>query len=352
MQRVFGRLPDGDDIHAITLRSDAGLCAEVLSYGGILRRLQLPVGGRVLDLVLGLDDLEAYLADTDSLGILVGRFGNRIAGGRAMVDGVVHQLSRNEGPNHLHGGVRGFGRRRWNVAAVAPDHVLLERVSPAGEEGYPGTLRVSAALRVHGCCLELDYRASCDAPTPVNLTHHPYFNLAGDAAVPASAQWLQVPADRWLPVDQALLPSGEIAGVAGTPFDFRTAATLDARRVAGDPQLRNGGGYDHCLVLEDGAPHSAELYSPHSGVAMRMTSPMPAVQLYEGQGLDRGHPGLGRGVCLEPQGFPDAPSHAHFPDAILRPGVEYRHHIVYRFAVPGPGADWSAVRDALDRTPC
>jgi aldose 1-epimerase len=196
--------------------------------------------------------------------------------------------------------------------------------------------------------LQLTLRARSDAATPLNLTHHPYFNLAGDASIPAAAQVLHVPADRYLPVDDQLIPTGEIATVAGTPFDFRVPATLEQRRMADHPQLRIGGGFDHCLVLADGRHCSAELYSPHSGIAMRLRSSAPAVQLYEGHGLDRSHPELGRGVCLEPQGFPDAPNRPQFPSTILRPGEVYEQRIVYQFALPGAGADWSAVQAALD----
>ncbi|WP_434028921.1 aldose epimerase family protein [[Pseudomonas] boreopolis] len=350
MQRPFGTMPDGTDVHAIALENDHGLRAEVLTYGGILRRLEVPAGDGHVDVVLGLADLPAYLADHDSLGILVGRFGNRIANGRFVLDGVEHQLSRNEGPNHLHGGVRGFGHRLWEVRERSRERVLLARVSPAGEEGYPGTLEVSAEFRLRGHCLELCYRARTDAPTPVNLTHHPYFNLAGDRLVPVAAQVLRIPAGHYLPVDAALIPTGQIADVHGTPFDFRVPGTLDAKRIAGDPQLARGKGYDHCLVLDPAhAACTAELYSPHSGVAMRLTSPMPAVQLYEGQMLDHSHPELGRGLCLEPQQFPDAPNHAGFPDTILRPGQDYLHRIEYRFGVPGRDAGWDEVVAALDR---
>jgi aldose 1-epimerase len=224
MQADFGRLPDGNDIDAVTLVGDAGLQAEVLTYGGILRRLSLQTDAGQVELVLGLPDLASYLADEDNLGILVGRYGNRIARARFPLDGREHVLSANEGRNHLHGGYRGFGRKVWTVLECGAGRLVLGCRSPAGEEGYPGALEVTATFRVHGSCLELEYAASSDAPTPVNLTHHPYFNLAGDPAVPAARQWLRIPADRYLPVDRELIPSGEIAAVAGTPFDFRDPA--------------------------------------------------------------------------------------------------------------------------------
>lgn len=347
--RGFGRLDDGTEVHAHRLGSDDGLHAEILDLGGILARLRMPVEGRPVDLVLGLPDARAYRADPAYLGILVGRYGNRIGGARFELDGRAHRLAANEGRNHLHGGMLGFSRRMWTVAAHDSNELVLRYRSPDGEEGYPGTLDVTATFRLHGARLQLRFEARCDASTPFNPTHHPYFNLAGDPAVPAAAQRLRIPADGYLPVDAELIPTGEIADVAGTPFDFREAATLHAHHDAADAQLRAGGGYDHCLVLQQ--PHDcvAELYSPHSGVAMRILCDAPAVQLYGGQGLDVQHPGIGRGLCLEPQDFPDAPNRANFPAAILRPGQDYVRVIEYRFAVPGRDRDWHEVTAALDR---
>ncbi|MCS3746028.1 aldose 1-epimerase [Xanthomonas arboricola] len=348
MQRVFGQLPDGVEVHALTLRSDAGLEAEVLTYGGILHTLRLTTAQGVVPLLLALPDLSSYAADGDSLNILVGRFGNRIAGARYTLDGVTHVLAANEGRNQLHGGLRGFGRRVWSVLEQSSDQVLLGYHSPDGEEGYPGNLQVRARLALHERSLQLDFQAHCDAATPLNLTHHPYFNLSGDPQTRAASQVLRVPADRYLPVDAESIPTGEIAPVTGTPFDFRTPAALADRIDPAHPQVVLGKGYDQCLVLADGADRAAELYSPHSGVALRMTSDAPAVQLYEGQHLDAHHPGLGRGVCLEPQDYPDAPNHPNFPSTILRPGETYRRRIVYRFAIPGPDQPWDVVSAALD----
>lgn len=345
MQRVFGQLPDGTDVLAITLRNGAGLRAEILTLGGILRSLEVPLDGGHANVVLGLPDLPAYLADRDNLGVLVGRYGNRIASGRFVLDGATHQLDRNEGDNHLHGGTHGFGRVPWQVREVGEDHLVLTLHSPAGDQGYPGNLEVSARFHLRGHALELEYQARIDASSPVNLTHHPYFNLAGDPAVPVAQQVLKIPASAYLPVGAGLIPTGEIAAVAGTAFDFRRPATPDERRDQHDPQLAMGKGYDHCLVLERDAACTAELYAPRSGLAMRIRSPMPAVQFYEGQMLPAGR---GHGLCLEPQQFPDAPNHPHFPATILRPGQHYRHRIEYRFAQPGRDVDWQAVQAALD----
>ncbi|QHG86488.1 aldose epimerase family protein [Xanthomonas sp. NCPPB 1638] len=348
MHRVFGQLPDGTEVHALTLRSDAGLEAEVLTYGGILHTLRFTTAQGVVPLVLNLPDLPAYAGDGDSLNILVGRFGNRIAGARYTLDGVTHALAANEGRNHLHGGLRGFGRRVWSVLEHTADQLLLGYDSPDGEEGYPGNLQVRARLALHGHTLQLDLEARCDAATPLNLTHHPYFNLSGDPQLRAASQVLRVPADRYLPVDAELIPTGEVAAVAGTPFDFRTPAALAERIDPAHPQIVLGQGYDQCLILAEGAHCVAELYSPQSGVAMRISSDAPAVQLYEGQHLDAHHPGLGRGICLEPQDYPDAPNQPHFPSTILRPGEVYHRRIAYRFANPGPERPWEVVSAALD----
>jgi len=347
--RSFGRLDDGTPVQAYRLGDAGGLSAEILDLGGILAGLEFPGEQRRVGLVLGLPDAQAYFDDTAYLGILVGRYGNRIAGAGFDVDGRPHRVTANEGRNHLHGGALGFGRRRWTVEEHRDDLLVLRYRSPDGEEGYPGNLDVVATYRLRGATLELEFEATTDASTPFNPTHHPYFNLAGDPSVPAAAQWLQVPAGGYLPVGGDLIPVGEVAGVSGSPFDFRVARTLDAAFDAGDPQLRLGGGYDHCLVLDEMRDCAARLYSPHSGIALRIDSEAPALQLYGGHGLDVQHPGLGRGICLEPQGFPDAPNRPAFPDAILRPGTVYRRRIGYRFATPGRDRAWDDVAAALDR---
>jgi len=348
MTRVFGTLPDGRDVHMITLRDGAGLEAEVLTYGGILRALRLDVGGKSVPLVLGLADLSAYLADRAYLGILVGRFAGRIARGCYGHSSEIQQLDVNEGCNHLHGGNGGFGRRLWSVAEQSTDRMRLALVSENGDNGYPGRLEVSAEYRLERQTLHLDFSAYSDAATPINLTGHAYFNLAGDAAVPASAHLLHIPADRYLPLDVERIPTGEIAAVAGTPFDFRAPATLVQNTDAAHPQIALGQGYDHPLLLAASADCTAELYSPHSGVAMRVSSNAPAVVLYEGQHLDVAHPDVGHGLCLEPSGFPDAPNHPQFPTVILLPGQRYEHRIAYRFAAVAPGSEWERAMAALN----
>ncbi len=345
-QRVFGELSDGTTVEAITL-DNGYLRAEILTRGGVLRRLQVDTPKGAVDAVLGLPDLASYVADTDNLGILVGRYGNRIAGAQYVHAGVRVGLDANEGRNHLHGGQHGFGRRLWNVHEQSPQRLVLALTSPAGEGGYPGTLVVTATFELVGPALLLTYHARTDADTPVNLTHHPYFNLAGDPRVPADRQWLRVPADRFLPVDGELIPTGEVRDVSGSAFDFREAVEVRLRRTD-EAQVKASSGYDHCLVLAGDADCSAELYSPHSGVAMRISSPMPALQFYEGQALDRSQPQLGRGFCLEPQGYPDAPNHPHFPSTMLSPAQAYLHPIRYTFAHVDKAGAWAEVAQALD----
>ena len=345
--RSFGSLADGRVVRAHSIGGEEGVHAEILDLGGILARLRVPGSDGPVDAVLGLPHAQAYREDPAYLGILVGRYGNRIGGARFSLDGRAHVLAANEGRNHLHGGMLGFGRRIWRVVEHRADALVLHHHSPAGEEGYPGNLDVTATYRVDGQGLRLLFEARTDAATPFNPTHHPYFNLAGDRSVPAAQQVLQVPAAGVLPVAQDLIPLGVVQSVAGTAFDFREAASLQARMDGHDPQLRIAGGYDHCLVLAPGHAHVAALYSPHSGVAMRIDCDAPAVQLYGGQGLARQHPGLGDGLCLEPQDYPDAPNQPGFPPAILRPGTACRREIAYRFACPGRDCDWPGVGAAL-----
>jgi aldose 1-epimerase len=233
----------------------------MLTYGGILRALRLDAGRKPVSLVLGLDDLPAYLADATHLGKLIGRCSGRIAHGRYEHDGRTYQLSANEGRHHLHGGYGGFGQRLWRVEEQDADRVRLACTLEDGEDGYPGRLDASVELRLQGTTLHLACTARCDAATPFDPTYHPYFNLAGDPAVPAAQQMLRVPADRYLPVDWELIPLGETANVEATPFDFRRPATPARNTDRSNPQIRMSKGYDHCLVLSDDTDCSAELYS-------------------------------------------------------------------------------------------
>jgi aldose 1-epimerase len=330
----FGRLQDSRDVDAVTIGAPEGLQAQILTYGGILRRLTLPSPRGAHDLVLSLPDIAAYERDTAFLGILVGRFANRIAGASFELDGKQHRLVANEGSNQLHGGKLGFGKRLWRVADLqtTPRHrLVLALHSPEGEEGYPGNLDVTAEFIVGTDELLLRFQASCDRATPLNLTWHPYFNLSGDPQRTVDEHLLRMPASHYLPVaDSQLTPTGETANVAGTPFDFRQPRPLRAPDLAAHPQLAIGGGYDHCWLLDAGRDCDAELHSPHSGVTLSLLSERRSIQFYGGQGLPRQHPGLS-GVCLEPQDLPNAPNEPRFPPAILRPGTPYTTTFRYRF---------------------
>jgi aldose 1-epimerase len=332
MLRAFGTLGDGRRVDAITLGRAQGLQVEVLTYGAILHRLSYPVGGTRRDLVLRLDRLEDYVRDRAYVGALVGRFGNRIGGARFQLDGREHRVTANEGANHLHGGALGFGKRLWRIIEAGEQRLVLGYDSPAGEEGYPGNLDATVTLEAQPAALSIVLRARSDAPTPVNLTYHPYFNLAPDPRTDATRQWLRIPAAHYLPVRPGLIPTGEQAPVDGSTFDFRAARALAPPAVETHPQLANAGGYDHCWVLSRDADCACELHSPTRDLTLTMRGSGPGLQFYNGQFLHRTHPSIGSGVILEPQGLPDAPNQAQFPDSILRPGEVHEAHIEYRLA--------------------
>jgi aldose 1-epimerase len=320
-------------VQCVALGAESGLQAQVLTYGAILRSLSFPVGNRRRELILALENLHEYENDTAYVGPVVGRFANRIAEGRLSIDGEVHQLSQNEGGNHLHGGARGVCRQLWHLRGTPSDSRLtLALESPAGDQGYPGNLDIEMQLELRADTLCIDFTARSDAATPVNLTCHPYFNLGGDTL----AHRLRIPASRYLPVGAGLIPTGEIAPVQGTPFDFRAGRILRPPPLETHPQLLAGGGFDHCWVLDEDADCQCELRSPAGDLALTICGSGPGLQFYSGQYLSRAHPGIGSGVALEPQGLPDAPNRPTFPDAILRPGAVYRASIEYRFSGP-PG---------------
>jgi aldose 1-epimerase len=330
MIRPFGTLGDGRGVDVVTLGS-AGVQVEVLTYGAILRRISYPVQGRRRDVILSFASLEEYVRDRAYVGPMVGRFGNRISDARFTIDGRESSVTANEGVNHLHGGALGFGKRVWRIGEARDDRLVLTYQSPAGEEGYPGTMDVTATFTVSPDTLTIQLSATSDAPTPVNLTFHPYFNLAADKAGSATAHWLRIPAAHYLPVRDGLIPTGEIEPVGGTPFEFRTSRLLAPPEVSRDAQLALAGGYDHCWVLSKDADCSCELSSPDRDLTMTMRGSGPGLQFYNGQFLALVHPSLGSGLILEPQGFPNAPNEPKFPPAILRPGESYRAELEYRF---------------------
>ncbi len=341
----FGIAPDGTPVELYTLRNAAGVEARICTYGGIVVSLKVPDrAGQLGDVVLGYDTLAGYLKESPYFGCLVGRYGNRIAKGRFTLDGVEYTLATNNYPNHLHGGVNGFDKRVWKaVSAEGPEGPRLELtyISPDGEEGYPGTLTVKAVYTLttdNG--LQLEYEATTDKPTVVNLTQHSYFNLAGKGDV--LSHEVQIEADRFTPVDSTLIPNGELRSVDGTPFDFRNPTPIGERINENDEQLRFGGGYDHNWVINPptgGLGLHARVYEPTSGRLLEVVSTEPGLQFYTGNFLDGTITGKGGWVyghrnafCMEPQHFPDSPNQRNFPSAILRPGQTYRNTILYRFS--------------------
>lgn len=342
----FGTLPDGRAVEQFTLRNANGIEIKAIGFGGIITSLRVPDrSGKLDDVVLGFDRLEPYLKNDPFFGAIIGRYGNRIAEGSFTLDGKTYTLAKNNGPNHLHGGVKGFDKVLWEVEPDAGRNALVfTRTSPDGEEGYPGNLRVRVTYTLTDAnALTVDYVATTDKPTPVNLTQHSYFNLAGHAAGDILGHELTLNADRYTPVDDTLIPTGELAPVEGTPFDFRQPTAIGARIDAGHPQLNAAKGYDHNWVLNragDGLQVAARVHEPKSGRTLEVATMEPGIQFYSGNFLDGTLTGKGgavyrhrTGFCLETQHFPDSPNQPNFPSTILRPGEEYRTRTVFTFGV-------------------
>lgn len=343
----FGRLPDGQQVELFTLTNAHGVQVKVITYGGIVMALEVPDRtGTLADVVLGYDNLEQYLEDSPYFGAIVGRYGNRIAGGGFTLDGVTFTLATNDGRNHLHGGIRGFDKVVWRGEPVRDQHavgVQLRYLSQDGEEGYPGRLDAVVTYRLTDADeLRIDYEATTDRPTIVNLTHHSYFNLAGQGSGDILGHLLQINADRFTPVDAELIPTGELRSVEGTPFDFRRPTAVGAHINLADEQLRNGRGYDHNFVLNSGGDSlalAATVYEPTTGRVMEVFTTEPGIQFYSGNFLDGHHVGkkgnayhYRTGFCLEAQHFPDSPNKPGFPSVVLRPGQVYRQTTIYRFS--------------------
>ena len=344
-KRVFGTLGDGRLVHIYTLTNSNGVEARITNYGGALVSLEVPDRhGRMGDVVLGYDALEEYIGDGNYFGCIVGRYANRIAGGRFSLNGVEYRLARNDGVNHLHGGVKGFNKVLWEAQEAEREDgvgLSLAYLSRHGEEGYPGDLSVRVLyLLTDKDELRVEYSARAHGDTVVNLTHHSYFNLAGAGDVLGHV--LTIYADRFTPVDETLIPTGELRPVKDTPMDFTEAKAIGADIDADYEQLRLGKGYDHNWVLSEGggplAP-AARVYEPATGRAMEVHTTEPGVQLYTGNYLDgvagKGGRTYGRrsGLCLEAQHFPDSPNRPEFPSTILRAGETYTQTTVYRFLV-------------------
>ena len=340
----------GKPIEMVTLKNKNGIELQAISYGGIITSLKVPDrSGKFADVVLGFDTLENYWADPPPpyFGAIIGRYGNRIAKGKFTLGGKTYTLATNNGPNHLHGGNKGFDKQVWTIATKeSPDgsSAIFTRTSPDGEEGYPGNLQVRGTYTLTDKNeLIFEYHATTDKPTPVNLTQHTYWNLAGEGSGDILGHVLTINADRFTPVDDTLIPTGVLASVAGTPFDFRQPTAIGARIDQNDDQLKKGPGYDHNWVLNRkgaGLELAARLTDPKSGRSMEIATTEPGLQFYSGNFLDgtfkgkSGHPYVRRSaLCLETQHFPDSPNQPNFPSTILQPGKSYDSKTVITFGV-------------------
>lgn len=343
----FGTLADGGKVTLYTLTNASGAEVKIINLGAIVVSLKVPDRtGTLRDVVLGYDDLAGYVADKSFIGTVVGRYGNRIAAGKFTVDGKSYQLDLNDGANHLHGGKQGIYKKLWQSTPVKSKDgpgVKLTYVSADGEGGYPGkvTLTLTYTL-MRDNALRLEYRGTTDKATILNPTDHSYFNLSGDPKQTILDEDLTIDADKTTPVGPGLIPTGALADVAGTPFDFRKATKIGARIETKDDQLTLGKGYDHNWVLR-GPAHRvrqiAELFDARSGIAMQILTDQPGLQFYSGNFLDGTIHGKGgvayqhrTALCLETQLFPDSPNHANFPSAVLRPGQQYHQTTIYRFS--------------------
>ncbi|MEI6278775.1 MAG: aldose epimerase family protein [Verrucomicrobiae bacterium] len=340
----FGKTPGGKTVDIYTLRNAKGAEARITNYGGIVVSLKVPDRkGRMEDVVLGYDHLKDYIKANPYFGALIGRYGNRIRKGKFELDGKRCQLAINNAPNALHGGLKGFDKVVWEakpLASKSGPSLELTYTSKDGEEGYPGNLTVKAVYTLTDKNeLRIDFTATTDKPTVVNLTHHSYFNLAGSGDILGHVVTIQ--ADKFTPVDKTLIPTGELRPVKGTPFDFRKQTAIGSRIAKADEQLKFGRGYDHNWVF--GKPPGklavvAKVHEPTTGRTMEVLTTEPGMQFYSGNFLDGTIVGKGgkiyrfrNGFCMEPQHFPDSPNKPGFPSVVLRPGQTYKNTIIYRF---------------------
>ena len=345
---TFGKMPDGAPVEAVTLTGTNGVSARIITFGATLQSLEVPDRtGKIADVTLGYDRLEDYLAKPVFWGQTVGRYANRIAGGRFALDGKTYRLPVNNGPNSLHGGGQGFDKVNWRIVSVESGpvaRVVLSMTSPAGDQGYPGALQVTVtyALDNEGA-LTIDFDATSDAPSVVNLTNHALFNLAGEGSLSGTAgHRLTIFAKHYLPVDETQIPTGEVRAVAGSAFDFtRERLVADGLRDGREPQLAIGHGYDHNFVLDKGATAqpglAARLEDPVSGRVLEVLTTEPGLQLYTANYLDGSNVGkarhlyrMGDAVALEAQKFPDTPNRPAFGSARIDPSHPYHHRLVYR----------------------
>jgi aldose 1-epimerase len=332
-RRKFGDLPDGTSVDVITLGGPGGpgsIEAQVLTYGCIIASLTVPdAHGVTANVVMGFDRLESYVDSSPYVGAVVGRYANRIAHARFAIDGREHRVSANEAQHHLHGGFRGFDKRVWEAELSGNGHsIVFRRTSADGEEGYPGAVDAQVTYTAADLDFRIEYEAVADAPTHVNLTQHSYFNLRGTGDV--LAHCLTINASTYLPVDESMIPTGELAPVANSPFDFQESTAIGLRLHAEHEQLKRAGGYDHTFNInrvDSSLALAARALDPSSGRTLEVRSTEPGLQFYSGQAVGR------RGFCLEPQHYPDSPNRPRFPSTMLRPGGRYQSTTVYTFGV-------------------
>jgi aldose 1-epimerase len=342
--KPFGRDPGGATVEIYQITSKNGSSVSITNYGGIVVSLRTADRtGRLADVVLGHDNLDGYLKVHPYFGAIIGRYGNRIGKGQFRLEGKDYKLATNDGANHLHGGIKGFDKAVWKARSSGSNAIELTYLSKDGEEGYPGNLsvKVTYALNDSGE-LRIDYEASTDRATVINLTNHSYFNLAGQGEGDVLNHRVTLHADRFTPVDSGLIPTGELRPVRGTPFDFTRGAAIGARIRDNDEQLRLGRGYDHNFVLNSSGGQlakAAEVFEPTTGRVMEVLTTEPGVQFYTGNFLDGTITGKAgkvygqrSGFCLETQHFPDSPNKPAFPSVVLRPGQQYRSTTIYRFS--------------------
>ena len=337
----WGRTPDGESVELYTLTNAKGSEVRIATYGGAVVSLKVPDRSGVMgDVVAGFDSLEGYLKPPPYFGAIIGRYGNRIGNAHFSLNGMQYTLARNDGENHLHGGVRGFDKRVWTARLLSPQSLELSYLSKDGEEGYPGNLSATVTYTLTDANeLKIDYSATTDKDTVVNLTNHSYFNLAGEGDI--LGHEVVINADRFTPVDKGLIPTGQLRSVAGTPFDFRTAKTIGERIEQKDEQLMLGHGYDHNWVLNrsgSGLELAVKVTDPKSGRVLEVLTTEPGLQFYTGNFLDGALQGKGKtytrrsAFCMETQHFPDSPNKPNFPSTVLKPGQTYRTTTVYRFS--------------------
>ncbi len=344
--RAYGK-PNSSEVQLYTLANKNGIEIGIINYGGVIAFINVPDrNGKFADVALGYNDLQGRLRDTCHFGGIIGRFANRIARGQFRLNGKAYQLACNNGENHLHGGHGGFDRVVWtarDVSAGKTDALHLGYVSPAGEEGYPGTLVTQVIYTLNDENeLKIQYEATTDADTVINLTNHSYFNLTGNSAMDVLAHEVMLAATHFTPVDSTLIPTGEIRDVTGTAFDFRTRTPIGARINDPDAQLKYGEGYDHNWVLDLNSDSklrlAARVHEPTTGRVLEVYTSEPGIQFYTGNQLDGTIPGKGKyarrsGFCLETQHFPDSPNHPQFPSTVLKLGRRFESTTVFTFGV-------------------